>query len=174
MFHFNAKQLTIKQKYFHGAFKFMFWATLSDIDKSPFNPGYTVSSIISFSYVRRRFCLPPAFTLVSCSAYSLALNMDVACSSETSVHFQRTIQRYIPEDRILLKKCCFASKSVKFQHGSHFPRPLTTVSLTSNPALLSTLFTSTEFHHARDCIAEVVMTENQQTSSPDAIQSSHS
>jgi hypothetical protein len=79
----------------------MFWATLSDTDKSPFNPCYSLSSIISYSYIRRRFCLPSAFTLVSCSASFLTLYTDVACSSETSVHFQRTILRYIPEDRTL-------------------------------------------------------------------------
>jgi hypothetical protein len=43
-------------------------------------------------------CLTPAFTPVSCSAYSLTLKMEKICSSETSVHFQRTTRRYIPED----------------------------------------------------------------------------
>jgi hypothetical protein len=38
-------------------------------------------------------------TQVSCLAYSSALNMQATCSSETSVDFQRTIRRYIPEDR---------------------------------------------------------------------------
>jgi hypothetical protein len=57
--------------------------------------------------VNRRFggtyllCLPPAFTLVSCSAYSSTLKMEAICSSETSVDFQRTTLRYIPEDCIL-------------------------------------------------------------------------
>jgi hypothetical protein len=41
--------------------------------------------------------LSPAFTLVSCSAYS-TLKMEAICSSETSVDFQRTKRRYIPED----------------------------------------------------------------------------
>jgi hypothetical protein len=36
--------------------------------------------------------------LASCSAYSSALKMEVICSSETSVHFYRTMQCYIPED----------------------------------------------------------------------------
>jgi hypothetical protein len=43
--------------------------------------------------VNRRFGgtyrLPPAFTLVSCSAYS-TLKMEAICSSETSVDLQRT------------------------------------------------------------------------------------
>jgi hypothetical protein len=43
-------------------------------------------------------CLPPAFTLVSCSAYS-ALKLEAICSSEMSVDFQRATRRYIPEDR---------------------------------------------------------------------------
>jgi hypothetical protein len=43
--------------------------------------------------------LPPAFTLVSCSTVS---------SSETSVDFQRTTGRYIPEDRTLQSMNCFS------------------------------------------------------------------
>jgi hypothetical protein len=42
-----------------------------------------------------------AFTLVSCSAYASTLNMEAICSSETSVDFQRTTRRYIPEDSTL-------------------------------------------------------------------------
>jgi hypothetical protein len=47
-------------------------------------------------------CLSPAFTLASCLAYSSTLKMEATCLSETSVDFQRTTRRYIPEDRILL------------------------------------------------------------------------
>jgi hypothetical protein len=39
--------------------------------------------------------------LVSSSAYSSTLKIEAACSSETSIDFQWTRQRYIPEDRIL-------------------------------------------------------------------------
>jgi hypothetical protein len=39
--------------------------------------------------------------LVSCSAYYSALKMEPICSSETSIDFQRTSRRYIPEDSIL-------------------------------------------------------------------------
>jgi hypothetical protein len=35
------------------------------------------------------------------SAYSSTLKMEAICSSETSVGFQRTTQRYIPEDSTL-------------------------------------------------------------------------
>jgi hypothetical protein len=38
---------------------------------------------------------------VSCSAYSSTLKMEAICSSKTSVDFQRTIRRYIPEHGIL-------------------------------------------------------------------------
>jgi hypothetical protein len=48
-----------------------------------------------------RFCLPPAFTLVSCSTYSSNLKLEATCSSGTSLDFQRTIRRYIPKDRTL-------------------------------------------------------------------------
>jgi hypothetical protein len=45
--------------------------------------------------------LPPPFTLVSCVAYSSTLKMKATCFPETSVDFQRTTRRYIPEDRTL-------------------------------------------------------------------------
>jgi hypothetical protein len=45
--------------------------------------------------------LPPAFTLVSCSAYSSTLKMEAIYFSETSVDFQRTTRRYIPQDGTL-------------------------------------------------------------------------
>jgi hypothetical protein len=51
-------------------------------------------------------CLSPAFTLVSCLAYSSTLKMEVTCSSETSVDFQLTTRRYIPEFRTLQDKIC--------------------------------------------------------------------
>jgi hypothetical protein len=41
--------------------------------------------------------LPPAFTLVSCSAYSSTLKIEAICSSQTSVYFQQMTRRYIPE-----------------------------------------------------------------------------
>jgi hypothetical protein len=43
---------------------------------------------------------PPAFTLVSCFTY-LTLKMEVICSYETSVDFQKIAWRYIPENSIL-------------------------------------------------------------------------
>jgi hypothetical protein len=47
----------------------------------------------------------PAFTLVSCSAYSSILKMEATCSFETSVDFQQTTRRYILEDSTLLSVC---------------------------------------------------------------------
>jgi hypothetical protein len=43
----------------------------------------------------------PAFTLISCMAYSSTLKMEAEYSSEKSVDFQRTTPSYIPEDRTL-------------------------------------------------------------------------
>jgi hypothetical protein len=40
-----------------------------------------------------KLCLPPAFTLVSCSAHSSTLKKVALCSSETSVDFQCTTRR---------------------------------------------------------------------------------
>jgi hypothetical protein len=45
--------------------------------------------------------LPPAFMLVSCSAYSSVLKMEAICSSYTSVDFQWATWYYIPEDTTL-------------------------------------------------------------------------
>jgi hypothetical protein len=45
--------------------------------------------------------LPPAFILVSCSTYTSTLKIEAICSNETSVEFQRTTRRYIPEDSTL-------------------------------------------------------------------------
>jgi hypothetical protein len=39
--------------------------------------------------------------LVSYLDYSSTLKIEATCSSETSVHFQRTTRRCIPEDRTL-------------------------------------------------------------------------
>jgi hypothetical protein len=47
---------------------------------------------------RRLLSLPPASTLVSCSAYS-TLKIEAICSSGTSVDFQRTTRRHIPPRR---------------------------------------------------------------------------
>jgi hypothetical protein len=54
---------------------------------------------------------PPAFTLVSCSAYFSTLKMEAICSSETSVDTQLTTRRYIPEDGTLHNHCCENLKS---------------------------------------------------------------
>jgi hypothetical protein len=50
---------------------------------------------------RKISCFPPAYTLVSCLAYSSTLKMKATCSSETSVDFQRITRRYIPDDRTI-------------------------------------------------------------------------
>jgi hypothetical protein len=52
-------------------------------------------------HLQGRLSLPPAFTLISCSAYSTT-KMEAIRSSETSADFQRTTWNYIPEDITLL------------------------------------------------------------------------
>jgi hypothetical protein len=51
------------------------------------------------------FFLSHAFTLVSCLVYHSVLKMEATCSSETSVDFQRTTRRNVPEDRTLRVPC---------------------------------------------------------------------
>jgi hypothetical protein len=57
--------------------------------------------------------LPHVFTLVSCSAYSLTLNMEALCSSEMLIDFQMTTRRCIPEDRTVHNHCCEDIRSVR-------------------------------------------------------------
>jgi hypothetical protein len=45
-------------------------------------------------------------TLVSCFAYSSTLKMKAILPTETSIHFQPSTRRYIPEDRTLLNHRC--------------------------------------------------------------------
>jgi hypothetical protein len=68
------------------------------------------------------FCLPPAFTLVSCTAYSRTLKMEAICSSETSVDTQRTTRRSIPGDRTLQLVECFERKGSACQARSKLSR----------------------------------------------------
>jgi hypothetical protein len=70
--------------------------------------------------------LPATFyTLVSCLAYSSTLNMDATYFSETSVDFQQTIRRYIPEDRTIQKAINDHSVSLLGNHLSrdHYEVP---------------------------------------------------
>jgi hypothetical protein len=55
--------------------------------------------------------LPPAFSLVSCSAYFLDPEDGDDIFSETSVVFQQTTRRYIPEDSTLHNHRCENLKS---------------------------------------------------------------
>jgi hypothetical protein len=61
----------------------------------------------------RLLCLPPAFTLISCSVYS-ALKKEAICFSETLVDFSRTTGRYIPEDSTLHNHRCENLKSFSY------------------------------------------------------------
>jgi hypothetical protein len=55
--------------------------------------------------------LAMCFMLVSCLAYPLTPKMEVTCSCETSIDFQRTTRRCIPEDSALHNHCCETLKS---------------------------------------------------------------
>jgi hypothetical protein len=63
-----------------------------------FLTAVVMKSTIFWDIMPRSLCLPPAFTLASCSS---TLKMETICSSETSVDFQQTTWRYIPEDSTL-------------------------------------------------------------------------
>jgi hypothetical protein len=62
---------------------------------------------------RRNISHAACSMLVSCLVYSLTLKIEETCSSETSVDFQRTKRRYIPEDRTLLNHRCGNLKSYR-------------------------------------------------------------
>jgi hypothetical protein len=72
---------------------------------------YVPLELRNLSELHGKLCLPFVLTLVSCTAYSSTLKIEETCSSETSVHFQQTTRRYIPEDRILHKHRCEKLKS---------------------------------------------------------------
>jgi hypothetical protein len=63
---------------------------------------YSICLLVHVITANRLLCLPPAFTLVSCLAYSSTQKMEVTRSSETSVNFQQTTLHYVPEDGTLL------------------------------------------------------------------------
>jgi hypothetical protein len=55
------------------------------------------------------------FSLASCLAYSWTLKIEVTCSSEMSVDFQRTTMRYILEVRNLLNSNVFSDSELPTQ-----------------------------------------------------------
>jgi hypothetical protein len=68
---------------------------------------------------KNKLRFPPAFTLVSCLAYSSTLEIEVICFCETSVDFQRTTRPYFPEDIVLHNHCCENLNSYIEQMSSH-------------------------------------------------------
>jgi hypothetical protein len=87
-----------------------------------------VTSIFRFEE-QANFCLPPASTPVSCAVFSSSLKIEAIRSADTSVDFQRTTRRYIPEDGILLKLClCFIpilhhpSRKLRLRTSRNLPR----------------------------------------------------
>jgi hypothetical protein len=61
-----------------------------------------VTNCSLFWDIRPIALLATCFILVSCLAHSLFLEMQMTCSSETSVDFQWTTRHYVPEHRTLL------------------------------------------------------------------------
>jgi hypothetical protein len=55
-------------------------------------------------------CSPLKVTLFSCWAYFYTQKMEVTCSAEKSIYFQRAAMRYISEDRPLHNHRCDNSK----------------------------------------------------------------
>jgi hypothetical protein len=74
-------------------------ASKSDISNSRVLSSADLTLYSPLAINRRNLCLPSAYTLVSCSAYSSTLHMEAICSSETSDDFQRNIS----EDPTLFK-----------------------------------------------------------------------
>jgi hypothetical protein len=69
------------------------------------------SSEMSIYLCRNGRCYNPrdvatCFALVSFLAYSLSPEIEATGISETSVDFERTTRRYIPEDRTLQQQLC--------------------------------------------------------------------
>jgi hypothetical protein len=105
--------------------------------------------------VNRRFggtyCLhPQGFTLVSYSAYSSTLKMEATCSSETSVDFQLTTRRYIPEDRALNNKTLYCTQ-VFVNIGSTTPISVHVLSM------FIFLIHFTYYHILRDQLSHVLV-----------------
>jgi hypothetical protein len=76
--------------------------------------------------------LPPAFTLVSCSAY-LTLKMEVKCSSKTPLDCQWTTWCYIPEDSTIQPTIRFYPDPLAIQSTPYVFN--TTLILSCNPCL---------------------------------------
>jgi hypothetical protein len=68
--------------------------------------------------IEKDLCLPPAFTLVSCSVNSSTTKMETIYSSETSVGFQRTTWRYIPEVKDSYPPFRYSIKCAVYRHTS--------------------------------------------------------
>jgi hypothetical protein len=61
------------------------------------NAIYVGFEVLTAVVMKSTPCGSPAVTLVYCSAISSTLKLEMICSCETSVDFQRATRRYIPE-----------------------------------------------------------------------------
>jgi hypothetical protein len=87
--------------------KSLFWRLISCINVMKCSEFFMKDTILPTRELR--IGLPPAFTLVSCQAYS-TLMMEAISFSETSADFQHTTWRYMPEDSTLHNRCCGSLK----------------------------------------------------------------
>jgi hypothetical protein len=91
--------------------------------KSPIFWYITLGSALEFNQHFRE-CFAPhlkgqaSFMLVSSLAYSSILKMEASCPSKTSLDFQQTIWRYVPEDRTLHNHQC---ENLKFCTNNTIP-----------------------------------------------------
>jgi hypothetical protein len=114
--YFNMKQLiTAWAKFFNRELKnlyslpniigFMKWRELKSSmlwDITPRSPLKVNRRYLAYSSALKMEAIFSSEMLVSFSAYS-NLKMEAMCFSETSIDFQRTTRRYIPEDSTLLQ-----------------------------------------------------------------------
>jgi hypothetical protein len=105
----RASYRAVYEEYYHLGYNVAWLSSVASgivecIDELPPHRGTLLRFEVHTKVVISRditLCLPPAFTLVSSSAYSSTVKMELICSCETSVDFQRTAWRYIPADSTL-------------------------------------------------------------------------
>jgi hypothetical protein len=73
------------------------------------------------SQAKKQLSLPPVFTLVSSSAYSMTLKKEAICSSEKPIALNRAARCYIPKDSTLHIQRCENLKSYIYFPCSESP-----------------------------------------------------
>jgi hypothetical protein len=109
-----------------------------------------MQSVESQPTFRSNTSLPPSGSKnMLCIATCLTLMLEATCSSETSVDFQRTTRRYIPEDRTLHKPRC---KNLRCYNELTSPQQsLSSSSSSSSSSLLSSRGENHNLNSQRYC-----------------------